>query len=90
MGTKNLDSIALNTKKFNTIVGEILPGLTADKIHAPVQCPFNHQCACSRTKFLDAPGSTRKTFTIRSTLAIIKADNHSVMPSLLPLKQLHY
>ena len=90
VGTKNVDSIALNTEKFNTIVGDILAGLTADKIHAPVQRAFNHQYACSRTKFLDAPGGTRKPFTIRRTKAIIKADKHSVMPSLLMLKQLHY
>ena len=75
MDTKNVDSIALNTRKFkkdqkevfNTIVREILPRVIADNLHATVQRPFNHQSACSRTYFLDAPGGRRKIQHSRNT-----------------------
>ena len=60
-------------------MGEILPGVTADNLHAPAEHPFNHQSACSRIYLLDAPGGTGKTFTIRTIQAIIKAREHSVI-----------
>ena len=86
MDTKNIDSIAMNTKKFNkgqkevfnTIVGEILLGVTAGNLHAAVQRPSNHQSTRSRTYFLDAPGGTGKTFTIRAIQAILKARKRSI------------
>ena len=57
------------------IVGEILPGVTADNLHAPVRRPFNHQFASSRTYYLDAPDGTGKTLTIRTIQAILEASN---------------
>ena len=84
---KNIDSTALNTNKFNkdqnvvfnTIVVEILPGLIADNLHAPVQRLVNYQSACSRTYFLDAPDGTGKTFNILTIQAILKACKHSII-----------
>ena len=66
-------------KVFNTIVGEILHGMTADNLYAPVQSPFNHQSAYSRAYFLDAPGGTGKTFTIHAIQSILKARKHSII-----------
>ena len=85
--TENIESVMSSTKNFNneqrrvfnTIIGEILPGVTTENLSAHVKRPFNHQCACSRAYFLDAPGGTGKTFTIRAIQSILKVRKHSVI-----------
>ena len=87
MYTKNVDTISLNSKKFNkdhkevfnTIVGEIPPGKIADNLLASVQCPFNQQSASSRKYFLSEPGGTGQTFPIRTMQAILTAPKHIVI-----------
>ena len=87
MHTRDVDRIALNTKKFkkyqkealNTIVGEIIPRVTVDNLHGPVQRPFNHKSACSRTYFLDSPGGKGNPFTFPTMQAILNARKHSVI-----------
>ncbi len=85
--TQKIESIEVNTTKFNkgqnnvfnTILGAILPGVTAENLCAPFQSPFNHQSACSRAYFLDAPGRTGKTFTIHAIQSVLKIRKHSVI-----------
>ena len=68
MNTETIETIEQNIKTFikgqtnvfNTIVGEIVPGVTAENLDAPVQRPFNHKSACSRAYFLYASGGTGK------------------------------
>ena len=70
VNTKRIESIMLNTKKFNivqtnvlnTIVGETLPGVTAEKLDAPVQRPFYYKSACSRGYFLNSSDGTGKIY----------------------------
>ena len=94
---KNIVSIALNSEKFNkdqeevlnTIVGEILSGVTADNLHAPVERPFNHQSACFRGYFLDAPGGTGKTLPFAQYKQFLRHASIALLPSLLLLWQYH-
>ena len=63
LNRQSLESMELNTKKFNEeqknavnrVVGEIIQGIRTQNLHAPVKHPFNHQSA--RAYFLDAPGN---------------------------------
>ena len=64
---------------FNTILGEILPGVTADNPEAPVQRPFNHYSLRPCSYFLDAPGGTEKTFTIRAVQSALRLRKHKVI-----------
>ena len=72
--TDDMESIISCTEKFskeqqnvfNIILGEILPGVTAENPEAPVQLPFYHYSLGPRAYFLNALGGTGKTFTINA------------------------
>ena len=61
--TDDMESIISCTEKFNKeqrnvldpILGEILPGVIADNLEAPVHRPFNHYSLRPRAYYLDAP-----------------------------------
>ncbi len=57
---------------FDTLLNEILPGVTAEDHTASFHRPFKHDCLRSRAYFLDAPGGTEKIFTIGAILAILR------------------
>ena len=85
VSTQSLESMELNTKKLNegqenvlnTMVDEILPGITAENLFAPVQRPFHHQSSYSRAYFLDADEGAGKTFTFRGIQSLSKIHKHT-------------
>ena len=70
----------LNQKKvFNAVVGEILPGVTADDPFAPVGEGKRIKPWKSCSFFLDAPGGTGKTFTIRTIQSLLQLRDRKVI-----------
>lgn len=57
---------------FNSIWNEILLGITVADRNAPMTKPFLHKCGWIRACFLESPGRTGKTFTIRIMKSILK------------------
>ena len=65
---------------FNTIVEEILPGVTDKDPFSPVQALNTFKGKSAKAYFLDAPGGTGKTFTIRAIQALLQLRNRTVLP----------
>lgn len=64
---------------FDAIVGEVLPGVNADDPLAPVDESKLSNVVKSRGYFLDSPGGTGKTFTIRTIHALLRLRERNVI-----------
>ena len=69
---------------FNIIVGEILPVVSDDDPYRHVTKPFSHASNRSRGYFLDAPGGTGKTFTIRAIQSMLRMREQKVIAVATP------